>query len=932
MKRHYIFTIIMGLLCSVATLQAQENTYSGITYEFQGWPSGVAHLVGDQGTATVVSATDSVLQSGTLTIPTRVVTAANPSRTYYYTVRAIGDYAFMDKSTLREVNLPTSLTSIGTSAFQACTSLTSITIGPNIQAIGARAFYGCSNLKRITIEATTPPEISGTPFGNISSDAVIIVPEGSVDAYKSDAQWNRYNISDGTNNISLDGIRYHLYDPENAQEAYAAVVGVSTSLLSLTLPETIEYGGISYPVKVIKADALAGCTFILSADLPSRLTEIETGAFSPCTNLTTLTIRSQAIANGSYLTQTFPYVQEVTFDGNVERIASNFFYRSTTLTHVNINGHVATAGSNAFMQCPRLTDLTINSAAFATYDYNNINGLDKVFNSTLQTITFGNEVHRIGVYAFARLSGLTKVVLPPTLVTIADASFYNCPKLSEIELPYGLETIGSQAFNACTSIANMLIPESVTSIGELAFNNCKSVRVKKGTGTLLLIWGSKYDPLDDANGNKLYRPVISSRSSTQTTITTVIENYLEGYDYYLNDEKIHNLYKFTGLHPDYTIYAALTVKYGDITYRQPTSTQMKTTGISPRAVADKHTASSLLVVPSWTHGDANVTAYSTTIGGKTSNDSQIKLTGLNPGSSYNATVRITVTDDAGQKWTYSSSTNLTTDALTFTTKPAKVISPGNVIVAATSNIDDEETTAGFEWRRTDWSDEFPSNTGGSYIYGGEMEGYIRNVYTGALWRVRPYYLASSGTYYYGDWIGFDPTNTSYFVPTVHTYEGVSVKGNTALVKGYALRGSEAVTVQGFKYWKLTSSVKERDDISERREITIPSNAKTIEAEGVIMTVTLADLDYNSDYAYVAFVKTADGETYYGEQQTFSTERPSTTEDVNGDGSIDTQDVLAIYDFMQQYTTGMTIGVEDVNGDGKVDTQDVLKVYDYIQSH
>lgn len=57
-----------------------------------------------------------------------------------------------------------------------------------------------------------------------------------------------------------------------------------------------------------------------------------------------------------------------------------------------------------------------------------------------------------------------------------------------------------------------------------------------------------------------------------------------------------------------------------------------------------------------------------------------------------------------------------------------------------------------------------------------------------------------------------------------------------------------------------------------------------------------------------------------------------TEDVNQDGEVDTQDVLAIYEFMQNYTEGATIGKEDVNQDGMVDTQDVLNVYEYMQNN
>lgn len=53
-------------------------------------------------------------------------------------------------------------------------------------------------------------------------------------------------------------------------------------------------------------------------------------------------------------------------------------------------------------------------------------------------------------------------------------------------------------------------------------------------------------------------------------------------------------------------------------------------------------------------------------------------------------------------------------------------------------------------------------------------------------------------------------------------------------------------------------------------------------------------------------------------------------DVNRDGSIDTQDVLAIYGYMQD-TTGDK-STYDVNHDGSVDTQDVLQVYSVMQAN
>lgn len=55
------------------------------------------------------------------------------------------------------------------------------------------------------------------------------------------------------------------------------------------------------------------------------------------------------------------------------------------------------------------------------------------------------------------------------------------------------------------------------------------------------------------------------------------------------------------------------------------------------------------------------------------------------------------------------------------------------------------------------------------------------------------------------------------------------------------------------------------------------------------------------------------------------------EDVNHDGTVDTQDVLGIYQYMQQPAdTAESLDVYDVNHDGIVDTQDVLSVYAKMQ--
>ena len=239
----------------------------------------------------------------------------------------------------------------------------------------------------------------------------------------------------------------------------------------------------------------------------------------------------------------------------------------------------------------------------------------------------------------------------------------------------------------------------------------------------------------------------------------------------------------------------------------------------------------------------------------------IALMGLEPGNLYEELATLTLTlDDA----TYTKSFSFSTEPLTLVTQQARVVSLGNVVVAATSNLDDEETNVGFEWRRTDWPDDFNSNSGVAYLFEGTMEGYIRNLNTDKLWRSRPFYESNAGNRYYGDWVGIDPTDISYFDPTVHTYPTINVIGNTAEVKGYAMRGTDNLTSQGFVYWSISGP-------SSRRQANgVPYDAAKVLGTGNVMTATLEGLEYDTEYCYMAFVTTSEGETFYGESQTFKT--------------------------------------------------------------
>ena len=101
----------------------------------------------------------------------------------------IGFDTFNQCTNLISVTLPDSITSIGQAAFEKCRSLPSITIPGSVTKIRSVAFFGCVKLSLVKMLPTTPPTISSDIFTNTPADLQIVVPKGTLAAYKSATNW-----------------------------------------------------------------------------------------------------------------------------------------------------------------------------------------------------------------------------------------------------------------------------------------------------------------------------------------------------------------------------------------------------------------------------------------------------------------------------------------------------------------------------------------------------------------------------------------------------------------------------------------------------------------------------------------------------------------------------------------------------------------------
>ena len=124
-------------------------------------------------------------------------------------VTSIGNSAFRGCRGLTELTLPNSITSIGDYAFYSCRGLTELVLPNSVTSIGKYAFKGCIGLEKITSLAEIPPMCGRKVFDGVNkTNCELIVPEGSVAAYKQAEVWNEFsNISgfSGVEDTVADG-------------------------------------------------------------------------------------------------------------------------------------------------------------------------------------------------------------------------------------------------------------------------------------------------------------------------------------------------------------------------------------------------------------------------------------------------------------------------------------------------------------------------------------------------------------------------------------------------------------------------------------------------------------------------------------------------------------------------------------------------------
>lgn len=822
---------------------------------------------------------------------------------------------FDNCTALKNVSLPNSLQKIGSYAFYGCSSLTSVNIPSSVTTIGDCCFNGCDKLSTIKVSPANP-YFSTDGKAIFNKDKTVLYTAIPVTSYNIPSTVRKLGFSAFNDQKDMTSATL----PEGLVSIDSYAFSGCSKLEHLVIPSTVDSIGnhafngcsalqqINIPQGIKKlADAVLSGTGIKTLDIPSSVNDIGMAAFSNCESL-----------------------QSIKLPKGLTVLNASLFYGCKQLSDIQIPSTVKTIGYKAFCGCDSLqnimfedgvSDLVIEQYAFE--NCKNINRL--VITSGIKKTEYGafndahinklviTTTHPRSFYEYYLLSDNTiKTIYAPA----SDLSIIKKLKSSTL-IPIDAIYVASDITIGSRSIVFKLVKnEEFSGLDELPVNTYPCVKI-----------GNKEIEADE-NGRYVHaglapdceftytisakdsqgENVGSAYSFTKKTASlfksftlnsgqTYVESsnirlnvdpemeqpdecrFVYGYDGYSYTKSCDLKYsdevqsiKFTGFWPSTIVYLNYQeLKGGKVTYSKEYHIWMKDMGLSAEFGKITPTTYTMTGSRDMTYHDAEVVDEGWTLDRKTitQHGSTLHVTGCEPESYVNAGYAVMVKNGSETHlYYYYPSKSMQLPALTLeTVAEAKATSNTVALICATTNIDDEETNTGFEWRRYDAPDLVPSSKANCSVVDGVMTGALRNLSANTYYKFRPFYKAESGKTWYGEWSAFGTADAYvYFDPTVRTYAVVCHDENSATVSGFIIAGSDDIKEQGFEYWK-------RDDAyttAKHTTATTDDNThQTVVATGQRMSAVLQNLEPSTTYIVRAYVTTEHGTTY-GEEQIFST--------------------------------------------------------------
>ena len=414
-------------------------------------------------------------------------------------VVAIGDRAFENRTDLRTVMIPDSVTEIEAYSFNNCTNLSNVTLSKSLKYMGGRAFGSCEKITQIEI----PKSLDNCgnsgyasyhgPFGACSGLKKITFEEGATEVsnglFRGCTGLEEINIPDGVTKIESSSFE----DCINLVS-----VNISDSVIKIENEafagcEKIESINIPDSVTEIGESTFANCSKLSNVKLSKNLEYMGGRAFGSCEKITQIEIPKSLdnCGNSGYASYHGPFgacsgLKKIIFEEGTKEISNNLFRGCTGLEEISIPASVIKIERYTFADCTNLKNVYFS------------NGVKNVENNaftnctSLTKVNIPDTVDSIGNSAFSGCTNLIEVHLPDKLKETASDTFSGCKKLTTINFPSTLTTIGNSAFSGCESLPEAILPSGVEKIESNAFKNCKALKKAAVPDTVSSIGSSAF--------------------------------------------------------------------------------------------------------------------------------------------------------------------------------------------------------------------------------------------------------------------------------------------------------------------------------------------------------------------------------------------------------------------------------------------------------
>ena len=259
----------------------------------------------------------------------------------------------------------------------------------------------------------------------------------------------------------------------------ATIYNYTGSASSLTIPETVSYGGTTYTVTAIGNEAFGranGTTDLSTTEIviPGTVKTIGYSAFEGSSSIKKITIGEGVQSIGERAFYGLPGLTEISFPESVVYIGPSICKNNTSLKTVTIAGEIFEYdfGSGAFSGCTSLETVNITGSVDQIPDEAFL-GCEK-----LSSLTLAEGITRIGSDAFYGCEGLQTISLPSTVKSIGSSAFCESG-LTEIVVPENVTEIGTSAFAYCTALKSVTINGRITEIPNSLFENCTNLQTVK---------------------------------------------------------------------------------------------------------------------------------------------------------------------------------------------------------------------------------------------------------------------------------------------------------------------------------------------------------------------------------------------------------------------------------------------------------------------